>query len=122
MTMLNASALASEPSPGQGRVRSGRASREDGKSSTAPQQPQPPTKTPRTAPSLRLLIVEDNIDAADSLSLLLQYVGHEVAVAHTGPAALEAARDVQPNVVLLDIGLPGMEAIKWPSSYARMRT
>jgi two-component system CheB/CheR fusion protein len=76
--------------------------------------PKPETKTaPDRArpkgPLARVLIVEDNIDSGDSLSLLLRLHGHEVLVARTGPSALEAAPAFQPNVVLLDIGLPGMD-------------
>lgn len=59
--------------------------------------------------SLRVLVVEDNVDAADSLSMLLRLYGHEVRVARTGPTALELATAFLPNVVLLDIGLPGMD-------------
>jgi PAS domain S-box-containing protein len=58
---------------------------------------------------LRVLVVEDNIDAADSLSMLIRLHGHEVQVARTGPTALQAAAVFHPNVVLLDIGLPGMD-------------
>jgi two-component system CheB/CheR fusion protein len=58
---------------------------------------------------LRVLIVEDNVDAGDSLSLLLRLDGYEVSVARSGPSALEAAASLQPHVVLLDIGLPGMD-------------
>jgi PAS domain S-box-containing protein len=59
--------------------------------------------------SLRVLVVEDNVDAADSLSLLLRLFGHKVEVARTGPTALEMALASRPEVVLLDIGLPGMD-------------
>ena len=59
--------------------------------------------------SLRVLVVEDNVDAADSLSLLLRLYGHEVQVARSGPTALEMASAARPDVVLLDIGLPGMD-------------
>jgi len=58
---------------------------------------------------LRVLVVEDNIDAGDSLNLLLRMHGHDVLVARTGPSAIEVAPAFQPNVVLLDIGLPGMD-------------
>jgi len=59
--------------------------------------------------SLRVLVVEDNVDAADSLSLLLRLYGHEVQLARTGPTALEMAVASRPDVVLLDIGLPGLD-------------
>jgi PAS domain S-box-containing protein len=59
--------------------------------------------------SLRILVVEDNVDAADSLSMLLRLYRHDVHVARTGPTAVEAATDFRPQLVLLDIGLPGMD-------------
>jgi two-component system CheB/CheR fusion protein len=59
--------------------------------------------------SLRVLVVEDNVDTGDSLSLLLRLHGHDVQVARTGPTALEMASACRPDVVLLDIGLPGMD-------------
>ncbi|MDB5309973.1 MAG: hybrid sensor histidine kinase/response regulator [Gemmataceae bacterium] len=62
-----------------------------------------------TGRALRVLVVEDNVDAADSLSMLLRLYGQEVQVARTGPAALELASASRPDVVLLDIGLPGMD-------------
>jgi PAS domain S-box-containing protein len=58
---------------------------------------------------VRVLIVEDNVDAGDSMSLLLRLHGHEVSVARSGPSALEVAASFHPDVVLLDIGLPGMD-------------
>jgi two-component system CheB/CheR fusion protein len=58
---------------------------------------------------LRILVVDDNHDAAESLALLLQIDGHEVWMAHDGPAGLEMARAKRPDAVLLDIGLPGMD-------------
>ena len=56
----------------------------------------------------RVLVVDDNQDAAESMALLLQIWGHDVRTAHDGPAALAVAADYRPDVVLLDIGLPGM--------------
>jgi CheY-like chemotaxis protein len=55
-----------------------------------------------------VLVVDDNVDAATSLALLLKLDGHDVKLAHDGPAALTAARACSPQVILLDIGLPGM--------------
>ncbi|MFZ0501983.1 MAG: response regulator [Steroidobacteraceae bacterium] len=57
----------------------------------------------------RLLVVDDNRDAAESMSMLLQMWGHEVAFAFDGPSALETAERWQPEAVFLDIGLPGMD-------------
>jgi CheY-like chemotaxis protein len=58
---------------------------------------------------LHLLLVEDDADTAASFALLLQLLGHEVQVARDGPEALLQAEDNPPDVVLLDIGLPGMD-------------
>ncbi len=55
-----------------------------------------------------MLVVEDVPDVAEMLKLLLELWGHEVRVVHDGPATLVAFRIYQPDVVLLDIGLPGM--------------
>jgi CheY-like chemotaxis protein len=64
---------------------------------------------PARSPPRRILLVDDNADAAESLGKLLELTGHEVRIAHDGPAALEAARTFRPEVALLDIGLPGMD-------------
>jgi PAS domain S-box-containing protein len=61
---------------------------------------------------LRVLIVDDNVDAATALELLLQEAGHRVQVAYTGPTGLAAALDFRPDVVLLDIGLPELDGWK----------
>jgi CheY-like chemotaxis protein len=58
---------------------------------------------------LRVLVVEDNQDAADSLRMLLELDGHEVTVAYNGPAGVQAAATSHPDVVLCDIGLPGLD-------------
>ena len=68
-----------------------------------------PEKVKREQAHLGVLIVDDNVDTAESLAMLLRFYGHEVWAVHTGPKALEVARAEQPNVVLLDIGLPGMD-------------
>jgi CheY-like chemotaxis protein len=62
---------------------------------------------PPAAPR-RVLVVDDNHDARDSLGDLLVLSGHEVRVARSGPQAIELAREFRPDVALLDIGLPGM--------------
>jgi CheY-like chemotaxis protein len=56
----------------------------------------------------RILIVEDERDAADSLRMLLELVGYEVDVAYTGPEGVQKAVRWRPHVVLCDIGLPGL--------------
>jgi PAS domain S-box-containing protein len=71
------------------------------------------TKAPHAtypiAPSVRVLVVEDHIDSGDCLSLLLRLEGHDVCVARSGPMALEVVSSFKPQVVLMDIGLPGMD-------------
>ena len=56
----------------------------------------------------RVLVVDDNVDSVESMEVLLQLWGHEVRTAQDGPAALTVAAEYRPDVVLLDIGLPGM--------------
>jgi len=63
----------------------------------------------RPGRSLHILVVEDNVDAGDSLSLLLRLYGHKVQLARTGATALEMAMAHRPDVMLLDIGLPGID-------------
>ena len=60
-------------------------------------------------PGSRILVVDDSIDSAETLGELLKIWGHDVRLAHDGPGAVAAARDYRPEVVLLDIGLPGMD-------------
>jgi CheY-like chemotaxis protein len=58
---------------------------------------------------LRVLIVDDCVDTTETLALLLELWGHETCMAHDGFAALEMAKLCAPDVVLLDIGLPGLD-------------
>lgn len=58
---------------------------------------------------LRILVVDDLADAADSLALLLRALGHDVRTAYNGPAGLIAAESARPQLVFLDIGLPRMD-------------
>ena len=56
-----------------------------------------------------ILVVDDSIDAAESMAMLLRLKGHEVRIAHNGLDALELVAQSVPSVILLDIGLPGMD-------------
>ena len=72
--------------------------------SRAPQEPAGPSERAR-----RVLVIEDNADAAESLKQALELAAHEVAIALDGVRGLEMARAFRPEVVLCDIGLPGMD-------------
>jgi CheY-like chemotaxis protein len=64
-----------------------------------------PERAPR---ALRILVIEDNLDSAEVLKQALQLTGHVVALAAAGPEGIELARRFNPEVVLCDLGLPGM--------------
>ena len=61
---------------------------------------------------LRILLVDDNVDTAASLSFLCQAWGHEVRLAYDGPSAIEAAHAFRPDAILLDIGLPRLDGFE----------
>lgn len=60
----------------------------------------------------RILVVDDNRDSADSLARLLQLLGHQTEIAYDGPSAVESADEFRPEVVLLDVGLPGLDGFE----------
>jgi PAS domain S-box-containing protein len=66
-------------------------------------------RTPAPGGRRRVLIIEDNIDAAESLREALEFGEHEVEVAYNGPTGIAKARELRPDVVFCDIGLPGMD-------------
>jgi CheY-like chemotaxis protein len=74
----------------------------------APQQPGDDGEKARAGPKRRILVVDDNRDAADSLAVMLSLSGHETRTAYDGLEAVQAAADFRPDAVLLDIGLPRM--------------
>ncbi|MFA9219372.1 MAG: response regulator, partial [Sphingomonadaceae bacterium] len=78
-------------------------------------QPLLPLQTEVAQPAdkcCRVLVVDDNVDAAQSMGLLLAMHGHEIRVVHNGAAALEAVESFPAGVVLLDIGLPGLTGLE----------
>jgi signal transduction histidine kinase/CheY-like chemotaxis protein len=74
---------------------------------------------PASKAQRRILVVDDNMDAAESLSMLLDLDGHTTRVAHDGEAALRVAAEFQPDTVFLDIGMPGMNGYE---TARRLRT
>ncbi|HEX2546325.1 MAG TPA: ATP-binding protein, partial [Ramlibacter sp.] len=74
-----------------------------------PQQPSPPPTVPAVAGARRILVVDDNVDSAATLALVLELSGHVVQVAHDGMSGVRAALEQRPEVVLLDIGLPDID-------------
>ncbi|MEZ5653728.1 MAG: PAS domain-containing protein [Burkholderiaceae bacterium] len=71
-----------------------------------------PGAGPEDTPSLRILVVDDNDDAAQSLTMLIENLGYEVHTASDGRQAIIAAADLRPDIVLMDIGMPGMNGIE----------
>jgi PAS domain S-box-containing protein len=77
-----------------------------------PQTPEPAATELKTTPSRRILVVDDNEDSAESLTILLSLGGHETHTAHDGLEAIEAAEMFRPEVILLDIGLPKLNGFE----------
>jgi len=72
------------------------------------ESPDSDQRTNRPMPTLRILVVDDNVDSARTLIRLLKLMGHEARTAHDGSQAVEAAEEYRPDLMLLDIGLPVM--------------
>jgi len=62
--------------------------------------------------SRRILVVDDDVDGAETLAILLRVAGHDVQVAHDGPSTLKVAAAFLPEVVFLDVGMPGMDGFE----------
>jgi len=60
----------------------------------------------------RVLVVDDNVDAASMMAALVRQLGHDVVVVHDGPSALRAAEAYRPEIILLDLGMPGMNGFE----------
>jgi signal transduction histidine kinase len=72
-------------------------------------------------PNRNVLVVDDNRDAAESLALLVESFGHSTQVAYDGPSAIERAQEIQPDLVLCDLGLPGMDGYEVARKLRSMR-
>jgi CheY-like chemotaxis protein len=97
---------------GQGSVFTIRLPAHAGAAADAPAAEQAPV----VALPARVLVVDDNVDAAESLAMLLQSDGHTVSVAHNGVDAVQRAEVWQPDIAVLDVGLPGMNGYEVASA------
>ena len=106
--MHGGSVAADSPGPGRGSTFTVRLPLAPALEGAAP-GPSGATDERPPAAGRRVLVVDDNVDGAESLTMILDLFGHRTETAHDGPAALAAARTFRPEVVFLDIGLPGMD-------------
>lgn len=74
--------------------------------------PPVPSTTSTPVPNRRVLVIDDNADAADTLVAILSLLGHDAVAAHNGIEGLRAAERQHPDVVFLDIGMPGMNGFE----------
>lgn len=79
----------------------------------------PERTTPAISIQRKVLIVDDNVDAADALALILRGMGHQVDVAHDGRSGVEISRRMRPDIVLLDIAMPQMSGYDAASEIRR---
>ncbi len=107
--MHGGSLTAASDGPGKGSVFTLRLPVEAGEAN--PSEALPPVPAIPVTPR-RVLVVDDNVDAARTLAELLSLDGHEAHVAHDGPSAVEAARRLHPDIAILDIGLPGFSGLE----------
>jgi CheY-like chemotaxis protein len=70
-----------------------------------------PPGMPRSSVPLKILVVDDNVDSAMTMGIFLDLSGHVTRLAYDGPEAVTAAADFRPDVVLMDIGLPGLSGL-----------
>jgi signal transduction histidine kinase len=81
-----------------------------------------PTHGIGTDEKKRILVVDDNEDAANSIGKLLRKIGHDIRITYDGASALEIARDFQPEAVLLDLGLPVLDGYETARRFRQMYT
>jgi two-component system CheB/CheR fusion protein len=106
--MHGGSVAASSAGPGQGSEFSVRLPLAPASAPAGEAQPARPEASARAARK-RLPVVDDNVDAAETIARLLRLAGYEADCVHDGPSALQAVERKHPDIVVLDIGLPGMD-------------
>jgi CheY-like chemotaxis protein len=107
------SVCAASPGPGQGSIFTIRIPALPQEQPAAPDPDGPPAaRAPSASPSLKGLVVDDNVDAAVTLATVLEMLGHGTETIHAGPPVREAALAFDPDVVLLDIGLPKLNGLE----------
>jgi signal transduction histidine kinase/ActR/RegA family two-component response regulator len=111
LTQLHGGSVAVHSSPGHGSTFAVRLPAHGGAGAlaTGSERPVATLQPPHGRTGLRVLVVDDNVDAAGMLAEVLEELGHEVEVAYDGPQALEIAQRFRPTTALLDIGLPVMD-------------
>ena len=67
------------------------------------------TESPANRTSRKILVADDDQDSAESLALLFQLMGHDVRAAQSGLAAIDVAAEFRPDLIVLDIGMPGLD-------------
>jgi CheY-like chemotaxis protein len=77
-----------------------------------PTRPDPAGAECDPPPRYRIVVVDDNVDAAEMLATVLQLGGHEVHIGHDGLAALELVGSVRPDIAFVDLGLPGLDGFE----------
>jgi PAS domain S-box-containing protein len=105
--MHRGTVTATSEGPGRGSEFVVRLPAADVAAATSPAPPAPPLRA--VEEGSRVLVVDDDGDNVHGMALVLKLLGHDVRVAYSGPEALAAVRQQRPEVVLLDIGLPGMD-------------
>jgi CheY-like chemotaxis protein len=71
-----------------------------------------PKNAPAGKVASRILVTDDDVDGAETLAIVLRVAGHDVRIAHDGPTAVKMAADFRPDVVFLDVGMPGMDGFE----------
>jgi CheY-like chemotaxis protein len=86
----------------------------------ASQEARPMAAPSPKAVAHRVLVAEDNVDAAEALAMVLTLAGHEVQVTHDGPSTLTSAESFRPQVIFLDIGMPGLDGYETARQLRRL--